>query len=70
MADFKNYGYPQSGGNTGQAPEFLNSFQNVSPEMLNFGISAGQDMLKKQRKKLNICNFCRLLKKFFLNSNR
>lgn len=27
-------------------------FQNVSPEMLNFGISAGKDMLNKQREKL------------------
>lgn len=26
-------------------------FRNVSPEMLNFGINAGQDMLNKQRDK-------------------
>lgn len=39
-----------SGG--GQAPmQDYMKFQNVSPEMINLGLNAGQDMLNKQKEK-------------------
>jgi hypothetical protein len=49
-----SYGFPSSVGSGGgnassDAPVF--KFQNVSPEMLNFGISAGQDIINKQTSK-------------------
>ena len=31
------------------SPAFLNNFQGVSPEILNLGITAGQDIINKQR---------------------
>ena len=42
------YGAPY-GGNPNQ-PVFP-GFQNVSPEMINFGLNAGQDILNKQKDK-------------------
>ena len=45
-------GQQQSGGNDmNNNAAFYNSIPNVSPEMLNMGLSAGQDMLNKQREK-------------------
>jgi len=44
--------FPQqqfNGGAAGQ--QFMNNIPNVSPEMLNMGLSAGQDMINKQREK-------------------
>lgn len=38
-----------NGGAAGQ--QFMNNIPNVSPEMLNLGLSAGQDMINKQREK-------------------
>jgi hypothetical protein len=32
-------------------PNAFPQFHNVSPEMINFGLNAGQDLLKKQKDK-------------------
>jgi hypothetical protein len=52
-----NFYNPQNGmpgpqtSNSGKQPHVPDYFKNVSPEMLNFGINAGQDMINKQRDK-------------------
>ena len=58
MVDYTQYkgpnDLPRSGGNggaMGQQNDLFNSIPNVSPEMLNMGFSAGQDMLNKQKEK-------------------
>ena len=38
-------------GQGGQQNDLFNSIPNVSPEMLNMGFSAGQDMINKQKEK-------------------
>jgi hypothetical protein len=47
--------------------DFLNSFQNVSPEMLNFGLHAGQDLLQKQKDRFmpGVSTFWQSLKIYF-----
>ena len=55
MVDYSQYNNPRNndlpftsnGGNN----EFLRNIPNVSPEVFNLGLSAGQDMLNKQREK-------------------
>lgn len=42
-------GVPQQGAPMGGAG--FPGFQNVSPEMINFGLHAGQDILNKQKDK-------------------
>lgn len=61
------------GGNSGQLPpdgqaQFLRgAFNNVTPEMLNYGFSAGQDMINKQRDKWmpGVSGFWNSLKIYF-----
>lgn len=52
-------------GNNSPVPDYL---KNVSPEMINFGLSAGQDMLNKQRDKWmpGVSGFWHSLKYYFL----
>ncbi len=54
------------GGGTGaaQMPEYL---KNVSPEMINFGLHAGQDILKKQKERLmpGVSGFLSSLRYYF-----
>ena len=38
--------------NSSSSSPFLQNFQGVSPEILNLGISAGQDMINKQKDRL------------------
>ena len=63
---------PQQGGNfagnnSGGAPVVPDYFKNVSPEMINFGLNAGQDMLNKQRDKWmpGVSGFWHSLKYYF-----
>lgn len=60
-------GHHQVPGN-GQSQEFLNSFQHVSPQMINMGLHAGQDMLNKQREMLmpGMNSFWNSLKEYFM----
>lgn len=58
MVDYSQYKSPQEpafGGNpaapNGNNAEFFNSIPNVSPEMINMGFSAGQDIINKQKEK-------------------
>lgn len=44
-------GVPNSMNQGGQIPQSFPGFQNVSPEMINFGLHAGQDILNKQKDK-------------------
>lgn len=57
------YGQPQQP----QQPQDYMRFQNVSPEMVSFGLSAGQDMLSKQREKWmpGVFGFWLTLKSYF-----
>ena len=45
-----NQSSPLSGGSGSGSQEFFR-FQNVSPEMLNLGFSAGQDLINRQKDK-------------------
>lgn len=60
---------PNSGAS--QPPDFLNSFQNVSPEMINFGLHAGQDMLQKQKERFmpGVSTFWQSLRIYFAVSS-
>lgn len=59
--------YGNNADNRGQSPvpEYL---KNVSPEMINFGINAGQDMINRQRDKWmpGLSGFWLSLKYYFL----
>lgn len=54
------------GGGAPAVPDYL-KFQNVSPEMINFGLNAGQDMLKKQKERFmpGVSGFWSSLKYYF-----
>ena len=60
-----NYG--GGGGNGGNQSPVPDYFKNVSPEMINFGLNAGQDMLNKQRDKWmpGLSGFWHSLKYYF-----
>ena len=62
-----NSGNNGNNGNNSPVPDYL---KNVSPEMINFGLSAGQDMLNKQRDKWmpGVSGFWHSLKYYFLVS--
>lgn len=48
MHDYRSQ--PPHGGNSGNPQDNYFRFpQNVSPEMLNYGLTAGQDLISKQR---------------------
>jgi hypothetical protein len=57
-----------NGGNRSPVPDY---FKNVSPEMINFGINAGQEMINKQRDKWmpGLSGFWLSLKYYFLVSH-
>lgn len=59
------------GQGQGQPQDFF-KFQNVSPEMLQFGLSTGQDLLTKQRDRWmpGVSGFWQSLKIYFSVSNR
>mmetsp|Transcript_33772 Transcript_33772/g.34409 ORF Transcript_33772/g.34409 Transcript_33772/m.34409 type:complete len:276 (+) Transcript_33772:89-916(+) len=60
------------GANSQGGQDFLgNTFQNVSPEMVNFGLSAGQDIINKQKERLmpGVSIFWNSLKIYFAVSN-
>lgn len=61
QGNFPQFNQGQGGPNTGF------SIPNVSPEMLNMGFSAGQDMLNKQREKWmpGVSSFWLSLKYYF-----
>eukprot|EP01041_Mallomonas_annulata_P004367 gene4366-8693_t len=63
---------PQQQQQQAGGPDFFgNTFQNVSPEMLNFGLSAGQDIISKQRERLmpGVSIFWNSLKVYFAVNN-
>jgi hypothetical protein len=62
------YGGQNAGANGQPAP---NMFNNVSPEMINFGLNAGQNMLNQQRDKWmpGVSGFWHSLKYYFLVSS-
>lgn len=62
-------GNVNSNGN--QGPVSSNLFNNVSPEMINFGLNAGQNMINQQRDKWmpGVSGFWHSLKYYFLVSN-
>mmetsp|Transcript_31751 Transcript_31751/g.53558 ORF Transcript_31751/g.53558 Transcript_31751/m.53558 type:complete len:266 (+) Transcript_31751:108-905(+) len=59
------------GGGAGVPQGMPDYFKNVSPEMINFGLNAGQDMLNKQRDKWmpGLSGFWLSLKYYFSVSN-
>lgn len=61
------------GGNMGGGPQNQDffKFQNVSPEMLQFGLSTGQDLLNKQKDRFmpGVSGFWNSLKIYFAVSN-
>ena len=69
MADYMQQPLPQ-GMNPGMNPDFF-KFQNVSPEMINFGMHAGQDLLNKQRDRWmpGVSQFWHSLKIYFAVNN-
>ena len=58
---------PQQQGHAAGSPQEYFQFQNVSPEMLNMGLSAGQSMLERQREKImpGMSGFWNSLKIYF-----
>jgi hypothetical protein len=54
-----------AGGNSSAVPQYL---QNVSPEMINFGINAGTDILQRQKDRWmpGLSGFWHSLKYYFL----
>lgn len=42
----------QPGNERSDGPQMQEYLKNVSPEMINFGLHAGQDILKKQKERL------------------
>jgi hypothetical protein len=54
-------------GQSTQNPQDFFRFQSVSPEMLNFGLSASQDILNQQREKYlpGVSGFWSSLKVYF-----
>lgn len=48
-------------------PQMQEYLKNVSPEMINFGLHAGQDILKKQRERLmpGVAGFVSSLRYYF-----
>jgi hypothetical protein len=52
-------------------PQMQEYLKNVSPEMINFGLHAGQDILKKQRERLmpGVAGFVSSLRYYFAVSN-
>jgi hypothetical protein len=68
-----HYSQPNNTSNPGSSvpnPSFA-TFQNVSPEMINFGLNAGQDILNKQKDKWmpGVSGFWSSLKYYFAVSN-
>jgi hypothetical protein len=63
--------HPQPAPPVNSPPQDYMHFQNVSPEMLNFGLHAGQDLLSKQRERWmpGVSGFWLSLKYYFAVSN-
>lgn len=73
LANNQNYGNQQGlygGNNNAPNPPVPDYLKNVTPEMINFGLNAGQNMLNKQRDKWmpGVSGFWHSLKYYFLVS--
>ncbi len=65
-------GQPSQGVNSANnGPQVQEYLKNVSPEMINFGLNAGQDILKKQKERFmpGVAGFFSSLRYYFAVSH-